>query len=148
MNIAEPLKKMMEQKGISRSKLGREIGVHTSTVSNWLDGKDVKLENLAILCSYFDCSMDDFVGEEAMELVPPERSTRGMTPEEREAYYRGQYLDEKKEKPTPVSESGRPVNIVKIAGRDGSYAEKRLTDEQVKALQTIIDQMPEAPDDL
>ena len=53
-----------------------------------------------------------------------------------------------KEKPTPVSESGRPVNIVKIAGRDGSYAEKRLTDEQVKALQTIIDQMPEAPDDL
>lgn len=50
--------------------------------------------------------------------------------------------------PTPVPESGRPVNIVKIAGRDGSYAEKRLTDEQVKALQTIIDQMPDAPDDL
>ena len=53
-----------------------------------------------------------------------------------------------KERPTPVSESGRPVNIVKIAGRDGSYAEKRLTDEQVKALQTIIDQMPDAHDDL
>lgn len=104
MNIAEQLKKMMEQKGISRSKLGREIGVHTSTVSNWLDGKDVKLENLAILCSYFDCSMDDFVGEEAMEPVPPERSTRGMTPEEREAYYRGQHLDEKKEKPAEIGE--------------------------------------------
>lgn len=51
-------------------------------------------------------------------------------------------------KPTPVSERGRHINIVKIAGRDGSYKEKRLTDEQIKALQTIIDQMPEAPEDL
>lgn len=49
---------------------------------------------------------------------------------------------------TPESESGRHVNVVTIAGRDGNYKEKRLTDEQIKALQTIIDQMPEAPDDL
>lgn len=99
MNIAEQLKQMMENRGISRSKLGREIGVHTSTVSNWLDGKDVKLENLATLCSYFDCSMDYFVGDEAMESVSPEQSTRGMTPEEREAHYRGLHLSEQKEKP-------------------------------------------------
>ena len=65
MNIAEPLKRAMEEKGISRSRLGREIGVHTSTVSNWLDGKDVKLENLATLCSYFGCSMDYFAGDGA-----------------------------------------------------------------------------------
>lgn len=60
MNIAEPLKRVMEEKGISRSRLAREIGVHTSTVSNWLDGKDVKLENLATLCAYFERSMDYF----------------------------------------------------------------------------------------
>lgn len=54
--------------------------------------------------------------------------------------------NEQQEKPTPVSESGQPVNIVRIAGRDGRYMEKRLTDEQIKALQTIIDQMPEADD--
>lgn len=52
------------------------------------------------------------------------------------------------QKPTPGPESGQHINIVKIAGRDGSYKEKRLTDEQIKALQTIIDQMPEAPEDL
>lgn len=60
MNIAEPLKRVMEEKGISRSRLAREIGVHTSTVSNWLEGKDVKLENLATLCAYFERSMDYF----------------------------------------------------------------------------------------
>lgn len=57
-------------------------------------------------------------------------------------------LGKSEETPTPVSESGQHINIVKIAGRDGSYKEKRLTDEQIKALQTIIDQMPEAPEDL
>ena len=51
-----------------------------------------------------------------------------------------------KRKPTPVSESGQHVNVVKIAGRDGSFMEKRLTDEQIKALQTIIEQMPDADD--
>ena len=99
MNIAEPLKKMMDEKKVSRSRLGREIGVHTSTVSNWLDGKDVKLENLATLCSYFDCTMDYFVGDELMNSVPPEQSTRGMTSEEREAHYRGLHLVGQNEKP-------------------------------------------------
>lgn len=99
MNIAEPLKKMMDEKKVSRSRLGREIGVHTSTVSNWLDGKDVKLENLATLCSYFDCTMDYFVGDELMNPVPPEQSTRGMTSEERAAHYWGLRLEEQKEKP-------------------------------------------------
>lgn len=104
MNIAEPLKKMMDEKKVSRSRLGREIGVHTSTVSNWLDGKDVKLENLATLCSYFDCTMDYFVGDELMNPVPPEQSTRGMTSEEREAHYRRLRAEEQKEKPAEIGE--------------------------------------------
>ena len=37
-------------------------------------------------------------------------------------------------------------NVVKIAGRDGSYVEKNLSDEQVAALKTLIDQLPEADD--
>lgn len=40
------------------------------------------------------------------------------------------------------------TNIVRIMGRNGSYIEKRLTDDQVKALQTLIDQLPDASDDL
>lgn len=42
--------------------------------------------------------------------------------------------------------NNQPSNIVRIAGRDGSYMEKHLSDEQIKALQTILDQMPEAED--
>lgn len=47
--------------------------------------------------------------------------------------------------PTPISESeGR--NVIRIAGRDGSYIEKRLTDEQASAWMAIIEQLPDADD--
>ena len=62
MNIAQPLRKLMDDRKLSNSKLAREIGVHTSTVSNWLDGKEVKAENLSALCSYFECSLDYLAG--------------------------------------------------------------------------------------
>lgn len=41
--------------------------------------------------------------------------------------------------------SGRE-NVVRIACRDGSYIEKKLSDDQVSALKMIIDQLPEADD--
>jgi len=63
MNIAQQLQILMNSNKISRSALARQIGVHTSTVSNWLDGKDVKTENLDALCAYFNCSMDYLVGK-------------------------------------------------------------------------------------
>ena len=50
--------------------------------------------------------------------------------------------------PTPVSKGRQPVNIIKIAGRDGSYKEKHLTDEDLAALATIIDRLPDASGDL
>lgn len=127
MNIAEPLKKMMDEKKVSRSRLGREIGVHTSTVSNWLDGKDVKLENLATLCSYFDCTMDYFVGDELMNPVPPEQSTRGMTSEEREAHYRRLRAEEQKEKPAEIGElSEDEIEYIKWFRTQATEKEKEI----------------------
>ena len=39
-------------------------------------------------------------------------------------------------------------NTVLIIGRDGRQIEKRLTDEQVKALEMMIGQFPDVPDGL
>ena len=63
MNIAQKLEALIEEKKVSRSKLARELGVHTSTVSNWLLGKDVKTENLQAICEYFQKPMDYFIEE-------------------------------------------------------------------------------------
>lgn len=57
-------------------------------------------------------------------------------------------------KKTPTSQDGRSFesnndkNIIKIAGRDGSFRELRLTDDQMKALNAFIDLLPEVPDEL
>lgn len=55
---------------------------------------------------------------------------------------------QKTHKKSPVCDRGFKGNMLVIRGRDGSVVEKKLTDEQIKALQTIVDQLPDAPDDL
>lgn len=56
------------------------------------------------------------------------------------------------EEHTKVKPSGNEEfsnkNIVKIIGRDGSYSEKLLSDEQINALKTLIEQLPDVPEDL
>lgn len=69
MNIAIPLQRLLDSHKLSRSKLAREIRVHTSTVTNWLEGKEAKLENLESLCKYFGCSMDYFSGQKEKPTV-------------------------------------------------------------------------------
>lgn len=39
-------------------------------------------------------------------------------------------------------------NVIKIAGRDGSYREKKLSDEDLAALTILIDRLPDASDSL
>lgn len=69
----------MTERGVSNSKLAREIHVHTSTVSNWLDGKDAKAENLTALCDYFHCSLDYLAGTTLeTEKAPTSKGEREM----------------------------------------------------------------------
>ena len=44
------------------------------------------------------------------------------------------------------SEQNEHINIIKIAGRDGSYEERSLTDEQLELFKKMIDALPEATD--
>lgn len=56
---------------------------------------------------------------------------------------------EREKVPIPVVEDGRTSgNIIKIAGRDGTFQERRLSDEQLAAIKAILNQMPDAADDL
>lgn len=79
MNIAQSLKALMSERKLSNSKLAREIHVHTSTVGNWLDGKDVKAENLETLCEYFGCSLDYLVGADGARKAPTQEGEREIS---------------------------------------------------------------------
>lgn len=50
--------------------------------------------------------------------------------------------EEKKETPIPNSEDER--NVVRMAGRDGSYVVRRLSDEQYAAFKALLEQLPDA----
>lgn len=53
-----------------------------------------------------------------------------------------------REEPAIASDDGQKKNIVKIAGRDGAYIEKRLSDSDIELLLQMIDRLPDASDDL
>lgn len=54
---------LMERNGVSSYKLAKEIGVHTSTVSNWRDGALPKVEHLQLVSNYFGVTVDDLLSE-------------------------------------------------------------------------------------
>ena len=47
------------------------------------------------------------------------------------------------EKTSADNDEGFDRNIIKIAGRDGSFVERNLTDEQLDLFKKMIDQMPD-----
>lgn len=57
------------------------------------------------------------------------------------------YLLGKGPAPSEVGEA-LDFNTVIIRGRDGNVVTKKLSNEQIKVLEAIIDQFPDAPDDL
>lgn len=90
MNIAQSLQALMKENGFSNSKLARKLGVHTSTVSNWLSGKDVKAENLSAICELFGCSMDYLAGIEEKEKAPSDTGEGEITESQlKAAFFRG-----------------------------------------------------------
>ena len=58
MSYAANLCKLMENKKVSSYKLARDIGVHTSTVSNWKEGKKPKVDHLVLVADYFGVTVD------------------------------------------------------------------------------------------
>ena len=58
-----------------------------------------------------------------------------------------QGTSEQKEKPHGQAEELKENEII-IRGRDGSCVRKVLTPEQIQAFKTMVDSLPDAPDDI
>jgi transcriptional regulator with XRE-family HTH domain len=83
MDIAQKLSELMSSRQMSRGALARALGVHTSTVTNWLSGKAVKSEKLPAICDVFGCSIDYLLGTETKEKPTAEVGGE-LSPEARE----------------------------------------------------------------
>lgn len=59
--FAENLKNLMFKKGITAAELSRLVGVHKSSVSDWLSGKSLpRVDKVDRMCVIFNCKREDF----------------------------------------------------------------------------------------
>ena len=116
--------RLCNENKVSPSKVCTSIGLSNAAFSCWTDATVPRKATLIKIADYFGVSVDFLLGKGTNESAHAQN-----------------------EKP---SENGElpEKNVVTIIGRDGRYIQKRLTDEQIQALETIINQMPDAPDEI
>ena len=61
MAFAKNISSLLVKNNISSCKLAKEIGVHTTTVTNWKKGKKPTVEHLVLVANYFGCSIDELI---------------------------------------------------------------------------------------
>lgn len=74
MDISQKLNALLEERDVTRTGLGNALGVHTSTVTNWANGKNVSSNNLLAVCNYFGVPVEYFTGENEKAPAPSEDS--------------------------------------------------------------------------
>lgn len=164
------IRELREAKGIQQKELAIDLCVSQPTVSDWESGRKIPSAKSTLkLADYFGVSIDYLLGREELSTFFCED---GWHNDQTQDYNRLNSDDLKrrflaingydkdhapdaerlfptqfqKKEPTPAPEDGQNINIIKIAGRDGSHIERKLTDEQMAALKLIIDQLPDATD--
>lgn len=64
MGYAANLCELMNKTGVSSCKLAKNIGVHTTTVTNWRRGTAPKIEHLKLVADYFGVTVDALLADD------------------------------------------------------------------------------------
>lgn len=139
--FVQNIKRLCSLRGVKPTIACRESGAGADLI-NQIErrGSVPSVERVQLLAQYLGVTVSELLGEPT-----PEGQARAALTEHLAQEVRDRLSDEQKE-PTPVGGDGQGRNIIKIAGRDGSFIERRLTDEQVTALKLMLAQLPEVDD--
>ncbi len=118
MDTGERIKRRREELGMSQEELAKKLGYKSRSSIN-----KIELASRTFTQSKIK-AFADALDVSPLYILGMEEKTSG------------------EKEPT----EGRRINIVRLAGRDGSFLEKKLTDEQIAALKVMISQLPEAED--
>lgn len=60
------LKELMEKHNIGQRELSRKTGIRQATIGDYVNNKakHIGVENLDILCNYFNCEVEDIIEHE------------------------------------------------------------------------------------
>lgn len=120
-NGVQYVRDLCQQRKIPISQLEKDCGFSNGYLNPKKMSK-IPYERAVIIANYLGISADLILKGEETEKAPADLDRR---------------LDEKPNQ-----------NIIRIAGRDGSYRERTVTDEQLALFAAMFDQLPDVPDDL
>ena len=70
------LKRLMEQKSVSRQDLSKVLGVSYFTISDWVNGKKYpRMDKVEMLASYFGVLKSDLIEDKGMNKTLPQVQT-------------------------------------------------------------------------
>lgn len=143
MNVeifVENVKSHCLAKGVSLSKACIESGAGKTLMDNVKRGRVPSVDSVQLLARYLGVTVSELLGESTLG------SQARAAPSEHLAQSAQNGSSGEQKEPIPVDGDGQGQNVIKIAGRDGSLIERRLTDEQVTALKLMLAQLPEVED--
>lgn len=126
-SFEERLRFLRTSRELSQMDLAKELKISKSSINMYERGeREPGIETLEAIADFFNVDLDYLLGKSDFAN-------------------RNEWLLSLNPQNQPVKPA---VNILKLAGRDGSYQERILTDQQLAALKAVLDQMPDVPDDL
>ena len=133
------LRDLCEEGNMTVNELVRILNLSSGSPTAWKSGATPRRATVQKIADYFHVSADYLLGHvsEPYFFLDNDRILADLNSYETE---NAPIL--------PKKDRRNNMNVLRIAGRDGSYRVRYLTDEQMAALQAILDQMPEMPEDL
>ncbi len=141
------IKELRMQKGISMRQAAEDLGIPYTTYVNYEKGfREPNSEVLIKLANYFSVTIDYLLGHvnDPFFYLDNERILAEIN----------SYGDEEAPLQSDIQKFNannstvENRNIIKIAGRDGSYRERHLTDEELAAFNAMLDALPDASDEI
>ncbi len=126
-SFEERLKFLRVSKELSQMDLAKQLKISKSSINMYERGeREPGIETLEAIADFFNVDLDYLLGKSDFAN-------------------RNEWLLSMNSHSQPTKPA---VNILKLAGRDGSYQERILSDQQLAALKAVLDQMPDASEDL
>lgn len=118
MHTLDKIQLLLKEQHKTQKNLTDFLGLKKTTFTSWKSGKNTSYtKHIGKIAEFFDVSADYLLGNTDV-----------------------------RKSPSGSGEIKENINIIKIAGRDGSYEERALTDDQLELFKKMIDALPEATD--
>lgn len=129
--FGERLRQLRTARGLSQMDFSKLIQTSKSSVNMYERGeREPNFETLEKIADFFNVDMDYLLGKS-------------------DTVNRFQLCNIPNDAQTRSAQVIHPNhNVLKIAGRDGSYMEKNLSDEDLAAVLAIVNRLPDAAEDL